>query len=90
MSLVLAVVGVVMLLALKGWAYGASRASHGKSGDVEVTAVDRTTFRRRLMVYYGASLLFIAAWAGHAILLRHRAAELQTIVDAGTNSMSHP
>jgi hypothetical protein len=76
--------GVGVLTVIQVWAYRASPSWMAKRiarHDPTVRAMSAATFRRRLLFYYGATLLFIAIWLGHALILAHRAAELQRVID---------
>ena len=76
--------GVGILTALQVWAYRASPSWASKRGardEPGARSMTVATFRRRLLVYYGAALLFVALWLAHALVLEHRAAELQRAID---------
>ena len=84
LALIVAVGGVVILRLVQIWAYRASRgwvAKRVTRGDPAGSALTKTVFRRRLVVFYGATLLFVAGWMAYAIVLKHRAAELQHLID---------
>jgi hypothetical protein len=41
----------------------------------------KAVFQRRLAIFYGATLLFVAGWMAYAVVLKHRAAEMQRVID---------
>jgi hypothetical protein len=59
---ILAIVGIVIVTLLRTWAYRASP---------NVSAEGADAFRKRLLIYYGAMLVFVAAWLTQYFLL-HR------------------
>jgi hypothetical protein len=84
LALIVAVGGVVILRLVQIWAYRASPSWVAKRvarGDETGRALTKAVFRRRLAVFYGATVLFVAGWMAYAIVLKHRAAELQRLID---------
>jgi hypothetical protein len=64
-TIVLAIVGAVVVTSLRAWAY---RASPKTNPSPEATAV----FRQRMVVYYGALILFVIAWVLQGTLFQPR------------------
>lgn len=88
LSFVVAAAGVATLMGLRVWALRASPSSAAerpKDGRNRVEE-DKLVFRRRLWVYYGFFAIFVIAWLGHAVVLKHRAAELEREL----NNTAHP
>jgi hypothetical protein len=84
LTLIVAVGGVVILRLVQIWAYRASPSWVAKRvarGDQTCSALTKAVFQRRLAIFYGATLLFVAGWMAYAVVLKHRAAEMQRVID---------
>jgi hypothetical protein len=66
----LMIVGFVTIGFLRFWAYRASPTRPGQGADPSKGVPDRTVFRQRLLVYYGAMLLFVLVWLVQGFVLK--------------------
>ena len=84
LTLMAAAGGVAILRIVQIWAYRASPGWVAKRlarPDQAGSALTKAVFRRRLAVFYGATLIFVAGWTVYAIVLKNRASELQRLID---------
>jgi len=63
-SLVLILGGVVVVTFVRRWAYEA------RPRDPKASPADAQEFRRRMLLYYVALLLFVGVWVGQRYLLQ--------------------
>ena len=78
LEFLLAVGGVVIIMVLRMWAYTASPRWLLRRNAV----ASKGTYRRRLLLSYVCSVLFVTAWLVHAYALHRRVDELMQHVEA--------